>query len=85
MTNILSSAQAAAVYAAMVALNDVGARVHVRRPGRDYSMWHVTEYEDGTVVVFMGDAVGNPVAGLPVEWHSSQAHFAAHYGLAGSL
>lgn len=79
MPNILNRAQAEAVYSAMVALNNVGARVHARFDLEDSATLHVCEYEDGSVQIFIGDALGSP-AGGGVEQFSAQNDFAKAYG-----
>lgn len=73
----LTETQATHCYFAMCALNDIGARVHIRIPEEGHYI-HVSEYEAGDVQVFRGDAVGNA---WEVETYQIQADFAAAYGL----
>lgn len=78
---ILNNTQAKAVYSAMCALNNVCARVHVRIE-HDYGLTlHVVEYEDGSLVVKIGDMVGNP-SGLGYESYANQDAFVSAYGCA---
>ena len=79
MLNIMNQAQAEAVYSAMVALNNVSGRAHVRIDLSDNAVLHAAEYEDGTVQVFIGDAIGNRAGGA-FEQFSSQNDFAKAYG-----
>lgn len=79
MPKIMNQAQAEAVYSAMVALNNVCARAHVRIDLGDNAVLHVRENEDETVQVFIGDAIGNPAGGA-FEHFASQNAFAAAYG-----
>lgn len=81
MLNTLNHAQAEAVYSAMVALNNVGGRVHVRIDLEDdnNAVLHACEFEDGTVQIFIGDAIGNRAGGA-FEQFSTQNDFAKAYG-----
>lgn len=79
--NLLSHTQAEAVYSAMVALNNVGARAHVRFELEDGATLHTCEYEDKTVQVFIGDAVGNRADGGSFEQFRTQNDFAKAYGI----
>ena len=76
---VLNQAQAEAVYSAMVALNNVCARAHVRIDLEDGAMLHACEHEDGSVQVFVGDALGNR-AGGSFEQFETQNDFAKAYG-----
>lgn len=78
--NTLNPAQAEAVYTAMVALNNVWARAHVRIDLEDGQTLHVREHEDETIQVFIGDARGNKCGGS-FEQYENQNAFAAAYGL----
>lgn len=79
MLNILNNSQADAVYSAMVALNNVSGRVHVRFDLENNAVLHAAEYEDGSVQVFIGDAIGNRCGGA-FEQFGSQNEFAKAYG-----
>ncbi len=79
MTKIMNQAQAEAVYSAMVALNNVAGRVHIRIDLEDNAVLHARENEDDTVQVFVGDAIGNPGGGA-FEQFGSQNDFAKAYG-----
>lgn len=68
---ILTQAQAEAVYSAMCALNNVGARIAASIDGGENE---VCEMHDGTVVIHAN-------FGLTKEQHANQAAFAAAYGL----
>lgn len=80
MLNVLNQAQAEAVYSAMVALNNVSARAHVRIDLEDGATLHACECEDGSVQIFIGDALGNPTGGR-FEQFDTQNAFAKAYGL----
>ncbi len=80
MTTAMNHAQAEAVYSAMVALNNVGARAHVRIDLAANAILHVQENTDGEVQVYIGDSIGNPTGGT-FEQFSTQNDFAAAYGL----
>ena len=79
MSKLMSPAQAEAVYGAMVALNSIVARAHVCIDLEDNAVLHIRENEDGSVQVFVGDAVGNPIGGS-FEHYDSQNAFAAACG-----
>jgi len=79
MHRILNKEQAAAVYAAMVYLNNVGGRLHARMPDQNSVLIHVTEHVDGEIQVFYGDSVGNP-AGM-FESYEGQLVFAELHGV----
>ena len=81
MSKILNAAQAEAVYSAMCELNNVCARAHVRIERDDGLTLHVAEYEDGSLAVSIGDAVGNPAGLGCCEGYANQTAFAAAYGL----
>lgn len=77
---ILSNEQAAAVYSAMCALNNVGGRLHTRIKDRyEGSVIHFVELPSGHLQLYWGDAVGNPHG--DVEHHHNQSAFATAYGL----
>lgn len=80
MQSVLNQAQAEAVYSAMVALNNISARAHVRIDLEEGAMLHACEYEDGSVQVFIGDALGNRTGGS-IEQFDSQYAFAKAYGV----
>lgn len=77
MSKILTQAQAEAVYSAMCALNNVGARVQVF--GLDADGLEVRERANGCVVI--GYLVGNARRGTVLESHADQSAFATAYGL----
>ena len=81
MALLLNEAQAKAVADAMIALNNVGARAHIRlrEAGRRL---HVQEYLDGEVYVFFGDMAGNCTDAHTLERYRSQNDFFAAYGVA---
>lgn len=79
MLNVLNQAQAEAVYSAMVALNNVNARARVHIDLEGGAVLHVCEYEDGSVQVFIGDALGNRTGGS-FEQFDTQYAFAKAYG-----
>lgn len=84
MPNILTRTQAEVVYSVMCALNNVNGRAHARLDqGKENCVLHIAEYEDSSVSVYEGDAVGNPCG--QVERHNNQAAFAAAYGLSEGL
>lgn len=77
---ILSQAQAEAVYSAMCALNNIGARIDTKVPMGGGIGTRVWEGIAGHVLVD-GEFRGEPTAGLNRETYSDQAAFAAAYGL----
>ena len=77
---ILTPAEAQAVSDAMVALNNVCGRAHVRIPRGKFDFLHVIEYEDRTITVYVGDAVGNNRGSGAIERFRCQNDFMETYG-----
>ncbi|QRE00434.1 hypothetical protein [Burkholderia phage BCSR52] len=73
-TDILTRAQAKAIYDAMCALNNIGAQIDCGFD-RDDKRVQVTEYSDGTISVRVFEALRHTEA----EHYASQADFAVHY------
>lgn len=74
---ILNHSQAEAVYSAMCALNNVGARIAANMPTRDGESVNVFERENGTVSIWLQ----NHGVTHSDETHTTQAAFAIAYGL----
>lgn len=78
MANILNQAQAEAVYSAMCALNNVGARLDAFLE----NAFHAREMADGRVVVHIVPNVTFPGShAAEPEIYADQTAFAAAYGL----
>ena len=74
--NILTQAQAEAVYSGMCALNNVGARLDAFREDE----FHAREIADGRIVVHkLPPTFSNSFNGPEI--HANQAAFATAYGL----
>lgn len=82
MAKMLNPAQAEAMYSAMVALNNVGGRLHAMIDLEDENVQylHVVEYEDKSVWVFVGSATGHRAGGSYEKYDDWNA-FAAAYEL----
>lgn len=76
---ILTHAQANAISRAMVELNDIGARVHVRRKCDDrIHTVNVVEFSDGMIQVYFGNG-SNPYEDF--EEYANQNEFFKTYGV----
>ncbi len=82
MTKILTQAQAEAVYSAMCALNNVGARIDTKTRFVDYRNIRVVENERGEVNVIVYELGPTGLAYCRDQEHfDSQSDFATAYGL----
>lgn len=80
MKKILNDSQAKDIYSAMVTLNNVFARAHVRIDAESGLTLHVRQNEDDSIHVFFRDKTGNRY-GDQFEEFETQNDFAIAYGV----
>lgn len=81
MTLILNQSQAEAVYAAMCALNNVGARLSAHGLGYDADGFAISAEQSETGLVSIGTGFAPNAERKVLERYASQSAFATAYGL----